>query len=787
MRHLRSIGRHPLPLKPVRTQGEMDVLCDATAETLLTTPRVVRREEGGSDRLPSVVRVINVAQIAADTLQREQRFVRAAFGYMRDLVMVCDPLGNVILINHAMETFAGLDPVGVLPELVAAYHDLSQPDGTPVAADESPMQRALRGEPVQGMEMVVTSGSGQRCRMVADGERLSDPDGALLGAIVVWRDITEQRAAEERLAFHALHDTLTGLPNRELFIDRVRTALVRAPRYGWSTAVLAINLDHFADMAIRLGDGSADKLLLDVSQRLEVTLRPYDSVARPVDTLARLGGDRFLLLCEDIADEAAATAVANRIEVMLGEPIQIGTDVVRLSAAIGITITRDPDHDPETLILEAETAMRRSRTRGSGRHEPFAPEMRAALRARFADEEALRLALVTEQFYVAYQPKVSLVTEHTVGVEALLRWNHPERGLVSPLDFIPLAEESGLIVPIGAWVLAQVCRDAMRWRKSLPGGRPLMVAVNVSPRQFESGLAETFGNIIDAAGIDPRTVCLEVTESMVMQDAEMAITTLRELKSLGLNISVDDFGTGFSSLAYLKRFPLDELKIDKSFVDGLGRDPEATAIVAAVMGMAHALDLRVVAEGVETSDQASRLRTLGCDQAQGFFYARPGTADDIDSRLRAETPMRTAGSDRITVDSGKSEQIKRVLVVDDADDVRQLARSSLAAVGMEVQESASGEDAITMTRHFRPDCVVLDVNLPGISGFDVCRLLRDDPLNKHMTIVILTGSAEPAEKVMAFSLKADDYMVKPFSPRDLVSRVNAAMRRRVEMLAHTNE
>ncbi len=275
---------------------------------------------------------------------------------------------------------------------------------------------------------------------------------------------------------------------------------------------------------------------------------------------------------------------------------------------------------------------------------------------------------------------------------------------------------------------------------------------------------------------------------MVMQDAEMAITTLRELKSLGLNISVDDFGTGFSSLAYLKRFPLDELKIDKSFVDGLGRDPEATAIVAAVMGMAHALDLRVVAEGVETSDQAARLRTLGCDQAQGFFYARPGTADDIDARLRAEMHRahRRIRSNR-AVDSGKSEQIKRVLVVDDADDVRQLARSSLAAVGMEVQESASGEDAITMTRHFRPDCVVLDVNLPGISGFDVCRMLRDDPQNKHMTIVILTGSAEPAEKVMAFSLKADDYMVKPFSPRDLVSRVNAAMRRRVEMLAHTNE
>jgi diguanylate cyclase (GGDEF)-like protein/PAS domain S-box-containing protein len=737
--------------------------------------------------VPVTVHVVDEPPPSADREQREQRFVRAAFGYMRDLVMVCDQHHRVILINRAMEEFAGLEPAGVLAASPIAYFNHLHPDGSTVDARDEPLARALRGENVHGTEMLLVPKSGRRCRMVVDGEQLFDLDGALLGAIVVWRDVTEQRDAEAQLAFHALHDSLTGLPNRALFIDRVKSALVRAPRYGWTTAVLAINLDHFADIAIRLGEGSADKLLLEVAQRLEVTLRPYDSVARPVDTLARLGGDRFLLMCEDIADAAAAATIAERIEAMLLQPFNVGDETVRLSAAIGITLTRDPEHHPETLILEAETAMRRSRTRGSGRHEPFVPEMRAELRARFADEEALRQALVREEFYVAYQPKMSLVTDRTVGVEALLRWNHPERGLVSPLNFIPLAEETGLIVPIGSWVLAQVCRDAKRWITSLPGGRPLMVAVNVSPRQFESGLAEMFGNIIDEAGIDPATVCLEVTESMVMQDAELAITTLRELKSLGLHISVDDFGTGFSSLAYLKRFPLDELKIDKSFVDGLGRDPEATAIVAAVMGMAHALDLRVVAEGVETADQVARLRTLGCDEAQGFFYARPGSADDIDARLASEAAVSVGGPSNAEALHAKGGHTKRILVVDDADDVRQLARSSLAAVGMEVQEALSGEDAITMTRHFRPDCVVLDVNLPGISGLDVCRILRDDPENDHTTIVILTGDAEAAEKVMAFSLKADDYMVKPFSPRDLVSRVNAGMRRRVEMLAHTTE
>lgn len=310
-----------------------------------------------------------------------------------------------------------------------------------------------------------------------------------------------------------------------------------------------------------------------------------------------------------------------------------------------------------------------------------------------------------------------------------------------------------------------------------------MVAVNVSPRQFESDLAETFGGIIGRSGIDPATVCLEVTESMVMQDAELAIATLRELKSLGLSISVDDFGTGFSSLAYLKRFPLDELKIDKSFVDGLGQDSEATAIVAAVMGMAHALDLRVVAEGVETEDQVIRLRTLGCDEAQGFFYARPGSAIAIDDRLAAETRA-SAGNGRETHRKRTgSAPIGKILVVDDAHDVRQLARSSLAAAGFEVREAASGEDAVTVARHFKPDCLVLDVNLPGISGFDVCRTLRADPANQRTTIVILAGDAAPSEKVMAFSLEADDYMVKPFSPRDLVTRVTSAMRRRAGLLA----
>jgi EAL domain-containing protein (putative c-di-GMP-specific phosphodiesterase class I)/ActR/RegA family two-component response regulator len=396
--------------------------------------------------------------------------------------------------------------------------------------------------------------------------------------------------------------------------------------------------------------------------------------------------------------------------------------------------------------------------------------------------DALREALAKGEFRVVYQPKVSLLTDRITGVEALLRWNDPIRGVIPPLDFIPLAEASGLIVPIGRWVLEQVCRDAKRWSNVLAGGLPLSIAVNVSPRQFEPGLAETFGTIMAEAGIDPTILCVEVTESMVMHDAELAIETLRKLKSLGMRISIDDFGTGFSSLAYLKRFPLDELKIDKSFVDGIGIDSDSTAIVAAVMGMAHALDLHVVAEGVETADQLSRLRTLGCDEVQGYYFARPSTPAVIDTLLAAG-PAGALGWYGGTSATASTAAVRKVLVVDDAPDVRQLLRSSLAAVGFEVREAGSGEEAITLARQFRPDCLVLDINLPGISGLEVCRILREDLAHENATIVMLTVDAERAEKIEAFTADADDYMVKPFSPRDIVSRVTAAMRRRTAMLA----
>jgi EAL domain-containing protein (putative c-di-GMP-specific phosphodiesterase class I)/CheY-like chemotaxis protein len=407
--------------------------------------------------------------------------------------------------------------------------------------------------------------------------------------------------------------------------------------------------------------------------------------------------------------------------------------------------------------------------------------MRAELQQPAEEETALRRALDLGEFRLVYQPKVSLATEHMVGVEGLLRWQHPERGTVPPLEFIPVTEATGLIVPIGAWVLEQACADAVRWGELSRDGSVFTVAVNVSGRQFVSGLAELFQEILSRTGVDPTTISLEVTESTVMGDPEVTITTLRRLKSLGLAISIDDFGTGYSSLAYLRRFPLDEIKVDKSFVDGLGRDPEATAIVAAVMGMAHALDLTVVAEGLETEQQLVALRSLGCDEAQGYYYARPQPAGEIDALLGK--PLRP-GSSGSTSGAGAETYPRSgtVIVVDDAADVRRLAHVSLAAAGFDVMEADSGELAIDLARRLRPDCVVLDVNMPGITGLEVCRALRADLATRGITIVMLTADAKASEKVEAFSLDADDYIVKPFVPRELISRVASAMRRRAALV-----
>jgi diguanylate cyclase (GGDEF)-like protein/PAS domain S-box-containing protein len=436
-------------------------------------------------------------------------------------------------------------------------------------------------------------------------------EAAVRELVSVTRDISERKEAELELSHAALHDSLTGLPNRALFLDRLGLALRRTERRSGSVAVLFGDLDRFKIVNDSLGHDAGDRLLVDVAKRIAAALRP-------ADTVARFGGDEFTILCEDIAGEIEAATIAQRIVDVFREPFVLEDGEVFLAISLGIAIARGDDDRAADLIRDADAAMYRAKERGKGRYEIFDEAMRADAVARLETESALRRALDRNELRLHYQPEIDLATGAIAGYEALVRWEHPVRGLLGPGAFLPLAEETGLIVGIGEWVLREACTDARRWTQ------PLTLSVNVSARQLaQHDLVAMVRRALSETGTDPSTVCLEITESAVMESGAATTAQLRALKSLGVRLAIDDFGTGFSSLAHLRRFPVDVLKIDGTFVSGLGDQPQDASIAAAVISLAHALGLTTVAEGVETDEQVTILRRLGCDRGQGHLFAPP--------------------------------------------------------------------------------------------------------------------------------------------------------------------
>jgi diguanylate cyclase (GGDEF)-like protein len=428
--------------------------------------------------------------------------------------------------------------------------------------------------------------------------------------------VSERKEAELELSHAALHDALTGLPNRALFLDRLALALRRNERRSGSVAVLFCDLDRFKVVNDSLGHDAGDRLLVDVAGRIAAALRP-------ADTVARFGGDEFTMLCEDIAGEIEAATIAQRIVDVFREPFQLDDGEVFLATSLGIAIARGTDDRAEDLIRDADAAMYRAKERGKGRYEIFDEAMRADAVARLETESALRRALERGELRLHYQPEVELASGAITGFEALLRWEHPTRGLLRPAAFIPLAEETGLIVGIGEWILQQACSEAARWAE------PLTLSVNLAPRQLaQPDLVATVRRALAETGIDAARLCLEITESAVMESGAATTAQLRALKSLGVRLAIDDFGTGFSSLAHLRRFPVDVIKIDGTFVAGLGSEPQDASIAAAVISLAHALGLTTVAEAVETDEQLGVLRQLGCDLGQGHLFARPQPPED---------------------------------------------------------------------------------------------------------------------------------------------------------------
>lgn len=444
--------------------------------------------------------------------------------------------------------------------------------------------------------------------------------------VSVINDVSERVNYQKELEYQATHDSLTGLANRNLLNDRITQAIAWAKRQDLSVGLMLLDLDHFKLINDASGHGAGDEMLKQVANRLS-------HCVRETDTVARLGGDEFVIILTDLPETGDVDIVAEKILAALARPFEINDHDVFVTASIGISLyPRDGDHG-EILLRYADIAMYRVKEHGRNSVRQFIPEMGVTAISRLNMEGALRRALERHELTLHYQPKIELATGHIVGAEALVRWHHPQIGLIHPIEFIPLAEETGLILPLGEWVLAEACRQQVSWKKS--GMGDLKIAVNMSPRQFrQEDLSERVAAIFTETGANPSNVTLELTESMVMQDVNSTLVALRALKNLGLSISLDDFGTGYSSLSYLRRFPIDELKIDKSFINDIHENPDDAAIASAIIAMALSLSLSVVAEGVEKKEQAELLRKMGCSQVQGYYFGRPMDAAGFATRYR---------------------------------------------------------------------------------------------------------------------------------------------------------
>ncbi len=455
---------------------------------------------------------------------------------------------------------------------------------------------------------------------------VTDASGEVSHFVAAQNDITSMKTYEAELEHQANHDALTGLANRSLLDDRLQQAIAYAGRYEYQVWVVFIDLDRFKVINDSLGHKAGDRLLNIVSTRLK-------KVLRDTDTVARLGGDEFVLVVPERLDERLTVDVVQRVLDTIAEPITIEGNELFLTCSAGIAVYPVDGLESEPLIEHADIAMYRAKDRGRNNYQFYTPEMNRRAVERLRLERDLRIAIERSEFVLHYQPQVELPTGRIIGMEALIRWQHPELGLLTPARFINLAEETGLIVPIGTWVVRTACAQARAWQ--LAGYGDLRIAVNLSARQFsQQDLTQTISGALEQAGLAPHSLEIELTESLVMEDVEGAIGILRQLKALGVQISIDDFGTGYSSLSYLKRFPIDVLKIDQSFVRDITLDPDDAAIVTSIISLAHNLKLLVIAEGVETAEQLAYLARHGCSQMQGYYFSEPVAAPAFELLLR---------------------------------------------------------------------------------------------------------------------------------------------------------
>ncbi len=601
---LDQLGR-PLKLKrkPGPAPDELDLVASALNDmSQALAAELERRAAVDTER----------AQLS-DAFEHQRFLLQAIVDNTPAVVFVKDLQSRFLLVNRRYrEVFSeGREVIGHTPEEVL-------PDRATEALITD--QRAMRSEDPVEYELKAMQHDGEHTYL-AQKFPLRRADGELFAIGCIATDITERKRTEERIRYLAQHDALTGLPNRLLLRDRITQAITRARRSGMQAGVMFIDLDHFKNINDSLGHKAGDSLLEAMSQRLEHCLREGD-------TVARLGGDEFVVCLPELRSPHDAMPVADKVLEALRQPVQVGTDLLHVTGSAGIAVFPSDGDDAEALMRAADAAMYHAKEKGRNNVQFFTARLNEAAQQRLSIATRLHLGLQGGEFEMHFQPQVDLVSGRVLAAEALIRWHQADGTVVPPNDFIRVAEETGLILPLGEWILRESCRQAARWHAA--GHADVSVAVNLSPQQFlRPGFADFAARVLHETGLPPSAVELEITEGVLMMKSPENMATLHQLAALGLRLAIDDFGTGYSSLAYLQRFPVHGVKIDRSFIDGIGDDANDTAIVTAVIAMAHSLHLQVVAEGVETERQVGFLKAHGCRVGQGYHFSHALPADDF--------------------------------------------------------------------------------------------------------------------------------------------------------------